>query len=157
MPHLYRNALEEARRGGVIPRMVMHLNDRSLEWFSACVMVIWGTTLMLPGDTLAGPQFEAFGRFGLTEEFWAWAFTLAGGARLSALYINGRWPKSPHVRIVCAIFGAVSWAQVAYLLTVGTLLKTGIPNTGTGVYAALAIADLLAIVRAAFDARYYDR
>lgn len=150
-----REAIEEARKRGLVTRMSLHLTDRSLEWFSSCVMVIWGATLMLPGDTLAGPQFEAFGRFGLTEDFWSWMFTGIGMARLVALYINGRWPRSPHIRMIGSAFGVLTWAQVSYLLTAGTFLKTGVANTGMGVYAALAMADLFGVYRAMFDARYY--
>ena len=150
-----REAIEEARKRGVITRMLLHLNDRSLEWFSASVMLIWGITLLLPGETLSGPQYAAFNRFGLTEVFWSWAFGCIGMARLVALYINGRWPRSPLIRMAGAIFGAVSWMQVSYLLTASTYMVTGVPNTGMGVYAALAIADLIGVYRAAFDARYY--
>lgn len=150
-----REAIEEVRRKGIIPRLLLHLNDRSLEWFSSCVMLIWGVTLMLPGDTLNGPQYSAFTRFGLTEDFWSWAFTAIGSARLAALYINGRWPRSPLIRMAGSIFGVLSWAQVSYLLNASTLMVTGIANTGIGVYAAFAIADLFGVYRAAFDARYY--
>lgn len=151
-----REAMERARKGGPLTRFLLIFNDRGLEWFSSFVMLGWGATLILPGDTLSGPQYAAFGRFGLTEEFWAWAFSLAGSARIVALYINGNWPKSPHIRMVGSLFGALSWAQVSYLLTASTYFTTGIAATGTVVYAGLAIVDLIGIARAAFDARYYS-
>jgi hypothetical protein len=91
----------------------------------------------------------------MTEEFWACMFGVIGGARLVALYINGRWPKTPRIRKIGAFFGLVSWAQVAWLITEGTAVKTGVLSTGTGMYALLALADLVSIFRAAFDARYY--
>lgn len=150
-----REALERARQQGFLTRVLLFLNDRALEWFSALVMLGWGVTLILPGDTLAGPQYSAFSRFGFTEEFWAWAFSTVGIARLVALYINGKWPKSPHIRMMGSLFGAVSWAQVSYLLTQSSWMVTGVPTTGTVVYGLLALADLLGIARAAFDARYY--
>lgn len=150
-----REGMEKARRGGIFTRFLLFFNDRGLEWFSAFVMLGWGVTLIAPGDTLAGPAFSAFGRFGLTEEFWAWAFGLVGATRLVALYINGNWPKSPHIRMLGALFGAISWAQVAYLITLSTYFASGIASTGTAVYTALAVADILAIARAAFDARYH--
>lgn len=150
-----REAMERARRGGTAARLLLVFNDRGLEWFSAFVMLGWGLTLITPGDTLAGPQYAAFGRFGMTEDAWAAVFGAVGLARLVALYINGQWPKSPHIRMAGSFFGAISWAQVAYLLTVSTYLSTGIANTGTAVYSLLALADLVGIARAAFDARYY--
>ncbi len=150
-----REALERARQSGPLTRLMLFLNDRALEWFSAFVMLGWGVTLLFPGDTLAGAQYAAFARFGMTEEFWSWAFSIVGIARLVALYINGRWPKSPHIRMAGSLFGALSWAQVSYLLFVSSWAATGVPTTGPVVYGLLAMADLLGIARAAFDARYY--
>lgn len=150
-----RLQIERARKGGLFTRFLLIFNDRGLEWFSALVMVGWGITLAMPGDTLAGPQYAGFLRFGFTEDLWAWAFGVVGIARIVALYINGQWPRSPLIRMVGSVFGAVSWAQVAYLVTLGTYVQTGVAATGTAIYSLLAIADLLGIARAAFDARYH--
>jgi hypothetical protein len=116
------------------------MQDRSPEWISALFMIWWGVALAMPGDTMAGPSFSAFDRYGLTEEFWAWAFGSMGAARGVALYINGRWPKTPWVRMTGALFGAVSWMQVAWLLFAGSTLETGVYSTGTGVYLIIAVA-----------------
>jgi hypothetical protein len=119
-------------------------------------MLWWALCLAFPGDTLAAPSFTSFHRYDwMTEEFWAGTFGAIGAARLVALYINGRWPKTPIIRIVGAGFGALSWAQVAWLITEGTFNKNGVLSTGTGMYSILALADLLSIFRASFDARYY--
>lgn len=138
-------------------RLRSAVHDRGLEWFSALVMVGWAVALGLPGDTLAAPSFSEFRRFGFTEEFWAAIFGVIGGARISALYINGRWPRTPYIRMMGSLFGAVSWAQVAWLLFAGGYLNTGIPTTGVAVYGLLALADLLSIFKAAFDVRYHHR
>ncbi len=131
------------------------LTDRGLEWFAACVMLAWGVTFSLPGDLLNEPAFIAFHRFGTTDSFWAFIFSAAGAARLIALYINGRWPRSPHIRIVCALFGAVSWAQIAYLFLEAALINNTPIGTGPAVYALLAGFELISVHRAAFDARYH--
>ena len=39
-------------------------------------------------------------------------------------------------------------------LALGTIVDRGIVATGTGVYAMLAVAEILSIYKAAFDARY---
>lgn len=150
-----REAMERARASGLKVRMSLFFNDRGLEWFSAGVMLVWGLTLIAPGQTLDGPQYAAFGRFGITEAMWAYVFGTVGAVRLVALYINGNWPKTPHVRMLGSLFGALSWAQVAWLLTESTYVATGVWNTGSGVYALFAIVDLLGIARAGFDARYH--
>lgn len=136
-------------------KMHAAIHDRALEWFSGIVMLMWGFVLMAPGDTLAGPQYAAFLRFGATEEFWAFAFTGVGTMRLTALYINGRWPKTPLFRMGCALFGAVSWGQVTWLLLEVSLQTGGALNTGIAVYGPFALAELFSIYRASFDARYY--
>jgi hypothetical protein len=119
--------------------------------------VWWGITLALPGDTLAGPYFTAFNRFSwMTEAFWAGAFGIIGGARLTALWINGHQiTRTPYLRMIGALFGAVSWAQIAFLLMDGSMHTTGTPGTGVGTYGLLALADLFSIFRAAHDARYH--
>lgn len=132
------------------------LSDRTIEWFSAGVMMAWGLTLTLPGDLLSQPGFVAFHRFGATESFWATAFTAVGLARLVALFINGRWPRTPHVRMIGAIFGALSWGQVAWLLYESSAMNNAPTPTGPAVYALLAAFEVFAINRAAFDARYHN-
>lgn len=131
------------------------LADRTVEWFSSLVMVSWGMTLSLPGDLLSQPGFIAFNRFGLTEAFWSVAFTLVGVSRLVALYINGRWPRSPHIRMVGGLFGALSWGQVSFLLYQASSINNTPITTGCAVYALLAAFELFSINRAAFDARYH--
>lgn len=131
------------------------LEERAIEWFSALVMLAWGITLAAPGETLAGPAFEAFHRFGVTEMFWAYAFTLGGVVRLAALYINGRRPRSPHVRMGCSLFSAITWGQVAFLL-LEPAMRTGVMATGPAVYGLIAVFDVISIYRAAYDARYHS-
>lgn len=132
----------------------LHLNDRAMEWFSAGVMLSWATTLAYPGDTLASPSFSAFHRFGLTETFWVWAFACCGAGRMVALAINGAMqPTTPIIRMIGAMVGAWSWAQVSMLITEGTFLQTGTPSTGSGVYALLALAEAISVYRAAVDVR----
>ena len=131
------------------------LSDRTIEWFSALVMISWGATMSLPGDLLSQPGFVAFKRFGATETFWAVTFAAIGSARLIALYINGRWPRSPHIRMGCAIFGAVSWVQVSALLFEAAGVNNTPVSTGCAVYGLLALFEIFSVNRAAFDARYH--
>lgn len=133
-----------------------HCQDRALEWFCASAMLVWAVILGFDGDTLTGKAFAAFSRHGVSEIGWAITFGVVGGARYIALYINGRYPKTPIVRMVGSLFGAVSWAQISWLFTEATYLHDGIMSTGTGIYALLAVAEIISIFRAAFDARYYS-
>ncbi len=131
------------------------LKDRSLEWFSACVMLSWGITFALPGNLMSQPAYIGFNRYGTTDAFWALLFGGMGISGLIALYINGRWPRSPLIRRVRAMFGLVMWAQVSYLFF-DAAVKNGTPiGTGPAVYALLAIFEIVSINRAAYDARYH--
>lgn len=131
------------------------LADRTNEWFSSLVMIAWAATMGLPGDLLSQPGFVAFHRFGMTESAWSLLFAFVGTARLVALYINGRWPRSPHIRMVGALFGAVSWVQVSILFYEAAGINNTPVTTGCMVYALLAAFELFSINRAAFDARYH--
>lgn len=134
-----------------------HLKQRGLEWLAAAVMLSWGITLAWTGDTLDSPDFSEFHRFGLTESFWAAAFGMAGSARIAALYINGRRPKTPYIRIACALLGALSWSQIAWLFYRASIAN-GLPlGTGPAVYLLLAFAEIYSMFEAAHDARYYNR
>lgn len=137
-------------------RLARHIQDRSTEWLSGMVMISWGWTLFLPGDTLAGPAFAAFRRFDFTEETWAGVFLGAGVLRLVMLFINGRWPKTPLFRMVLSAFGATSWLHVSFLLYQSHVQAAGPMGTGPGVYAILALFDLISVFRASVDVRYYE-
>lgn len=147
-------ATRKEERAMLRKQLDSHMQDRALEWFSGAAMLLWGLILALPGETMAGPSYAAFHRFGTTEEFWAYAMGATGIARLVALFINGRWPRTPLIRMVGALFGLLCWSQITYLLLAGTYLATGVASTGPAVYGLLALADLFSIFRAAFDARY---
>lgn len=131
--------------------------DRSIEWFSALAMLSWCITLMRPGDTFAAyPLYAEFGRYGLTESRLALAFGAVAVVRLVALFVNGRWPRSPILRMLGSGGGVLLWGQVAVLQLIGAAAN-GVPSTGPGIYALLALAEALCIYRAAFDARYHSR
>ena len=132
------------------------LHDRTVEWLSSLLMGAWCITLALPGETLSQPVYTAFHRFGMTEAAWAIVFGVVCIARLVALYINGRWPRSPKIRIIGASFGALSWGQVSALLYQASAANGTPLSTGCLVYALLAVFEVYSAYRAAFDVRYHQ-
>ena len=130
-------------------------SDRLVEWFSSIVLIGWAVVLMQPGDTLSASNFREFLRYGFSEEAIAGSFALVGGARCAALYINGRWPRTPLIRMVGSALGCMLWAQVAWMLYANSLATGSAITTGVAVYLPLAAFDLVSIFRAAFDARYH--
>lgn len=131
--------------------------DRGLEWLSAIVMIGWALVLMQPGDTIAAGNMHELLRHGLSESDIMLVFGLAGAARVAALFINGRYPRTPIVRMIGAMAGFLLWTQISLFLLAGTVMADGVMTTGLAVYVPLALADLLSIYRAAFDARYQRR
>ncbi|MET3352394.1 UNVERIFIED_ORG: hypothetical protein ABID33_000277 [Xanthobacter viscosus] len=135
--------------------ILRHNADRSIEWFSSIVMLNWAFILSLPGETMAVEgTFSEFNHYGLGEERLAVVLALVGAVRIVVLWINGRWPRGPLLRIGGCVVGAMIWGQIAWLMALGTIVDRGIVATGTGVYAMLAVAEILSIYKAAFDARY---
>jgi len=130
--------------------------DRALEWLSSIAMATWAMILALPGDTIATPNFQEFLAQGLSEDILAWLFGAVGSFRLTVLIINGKWPKTPFLRIMGAASGFVMWSQVAGLFGVGFWFY-GTAGTGFAIYSILALAEVFSIAWAAWDARYYQR
>lgn len=131
--------------------------DRSVEWLSALAMLNWCLILAQPGNTYSlSPSFAEFTRYGLTEDRLALLFGVIGSARVVALVINGKWPRSPVLRIAGAMLGGLIWGQIAWLQYLGSA-ASGAISTGVGIYALLAVAEIANVYRAAFDARYHRR
>ena len=120
-------------------------------------MLGWAVALAMPGATLEGPYYEAFHRFGMTEDLWAFGFGVFCFVRMTALYLNGDLKRGPTLRIISSAFGVVTWTQVSILLFQGTWLATGIMQPGPIVYGFLALFDVYSLIRVASDARYERR
>ena len=129
-------------------------NDRALEWLCAGIMLSWCVALALVDDAMTRPPLGLFERHGESEAFWASLFGAAGLARVAALYVNGRWPRTPLIRTVCAGLGFVVWSQLSWLFALGFWVSNTQSATGAGVYGMLALAELYSIYRAAHDVRY---
>ena len=126
-------------------------NDRALEWLCAGFMVTWGLALARSSDAMVWPP-PGFGNWpGMTATLWASILCGSGLVRIAALYINGRWPRTPVIRTVCASFGLLAWSHLSWVFAE----TAGRPAAGIGVYGILALAELYSIYRAAHDARYH--
>lgn len=137
-------------------RFLLGHTERAVEWLSALCMLGWAVVLAQPGNTFQSGPLQEFLRFGLSEAQFAAAFGAVGALRIGALYINGRWPRTPIVRMIGSTFGVLLWGQAALAL-IQAWSTTGVASTGIAVYVALAGGELLSIYRAAFDARYQRR
>lgn len=130
----------------------MHYPTRTAEWVTACVLMAFAFILTLPGDTLKiSDSFNAFVQLGVEETMLAVPMAMVSSLRMAGLYINGRWRKSPMLRMVGAIFGATIFS----LLTISFIypyVVLSIPaSTAIGTYGVLCVADVFAAYRAGKD------
>lgn len=130
------------------------IRERVLEWLSSVLLVGWGFLLVQSGDTLATTNFSQFLVHGFTEEWLAYVMGCVGSVRLLVLWINGRWPRTPALRVVGAAMGAMIWGQIAAMFGMSYLVN-GIAGTGFVVYAALSACEVLSVYWAGRDVRYH--
>lgn len=130
---------------------VVYRRSRALDWMCAAMILVWGLTLALPGQSfsLSALQRVMHGEF--SEDFWATVLILLGLMRVAALLINGHMPRgSPVLRLISAFIGVLVWSYFLELF-VELWVATGIIATGCGVSAVLVGADLFSTGRAAAD------
>lgn len=129
-----------------------HFPARISEWFNAVILASWGAYLLLNPDLFDNPAtgviFADMARMvwfdANPESVWGLCAFAAGLTRLSALFINGAWGRTPLLRLITAAISAFIWTQVA----IGLL---HVPNTGLAVYPWLVVIDLVAAYRAGSD------
>ncbi|WP_371398923.1 hypothetical protein [Marinovum algicola] len=134
-------------------------HGRALEWLTSTVIAMFAIILALPGDTLAtSSAFGAFVRMGADEVAIAVPLTFIAAMRMAGLWINGRWRRSPILRLAGAVFGAGVFMSLAVLFAVPFLSgNTAALTTGVGTYFVLAAFDFLAAYRASADAEFHQR
>lgn len=139
------------------------LEERAIEWMTALAALWWGINLAMSGDMLSAPRFAAF-HF-LDEATWSALFLSLGMIRLVALWVNGRWPTTPYIRIVCAFASMILFGMVSKVLvdphivgwngTWSTLqLALSAAGPAWGIYGLLSTFEVVTIYRAAYDSRY---
>lgn len=132
---------------------LIHEQGRAAEWVTSLVMLDFGLTLLLPGETMSiSSSYAAFRSLGLDDAALGAPVVAVALMRIAALYINGNWRRTPLLRGVGAVIGAVFFASLLASFSFPKL--TGIAdawNTGT-TYAVLALFDLFSSYRAGADA-----
>lgn len=128
-------------------------HGRATEWLTSLVLLGFAAALALPGDTLSGPGYLAFNGIGIDEAAIVWVLTITSMARLTALYINGAWHRSPELRAAGAVSGSVIFGFLAFAFGWPFLIGAGAPSTGASTYSVLALFDILAAYRSGADAR----
>lgn len=125
--------------------------ERALDWAGASMMLLWGATLLMPGQTFGRSAAYSDVLRLASEAWWGGALLGLGLARGAALIINGRlYEGSPAIRGLAALLGVVIWIQFAYAFgkvseDVGAIV-IGFPTT-----LGLAGMDLWSAMRSSAD------
>ena len=129
--------------------------NRRVEYLSATIMVGWAGLLIATSDNsvTSSVAFAPMVRRGWTEVQLATIMGLFGLVWLCALWVNGRYRRTPVFRCMCAAGGVVIWSHVGLQLAISGF-KTGVWSTGLPVYWTLAAFDLASCYRSAADAYF---
>lgn len=129
--------------------MRKHFAARQMEWFSAVAMFMWGSLLVLMPSLFNGPVGISFrGMLALAPQpVWALTTCMAGGTRLVALFINGKWGVTPLIRVLTSFIAVFFW----FMIIVGVYLSR-VMVPALVLYSCLMISDMISAFRAASDA-----
>ena len=134
-------------------------HNRLSAWATSLIMIFFAFTLMTEGNhfTKSGP-WAGFALMGATEIVVAVPLAGLGVMRLTALWINGRWRRSPLLRAIGAVVGFACFATLAVTLLLPWWFgDTKLLSTGVGPYAVLAGLDFIEASRAGADVGNYKR
>lgn len=132
----------------------MFEHGRATEWLTSFILLGFAVALAAPGDTLASSAgFRAFVQFNLSEASISTPLAIIAVLRIVALQINGRWRRSPLLRLAGAVLGAALFSILGMAFLWPSLIYGAPLSTGVATYFLLAFFDGLSAYRSAADAR----
>lgn len=136
----------------VILKLTKTFPVRVCEWLLAGIMVSWGIAAWNHTDAeWANPIYNGMTRIEESQHAWGALVCTIGVLRLVALFRNGGWQPSPHLRAGGAFLACFAWLQISLGLFASPVLSTGI-----AIYPWLLAADIYNVFRASHDARISD-
>lgn len=143
----------EGRDDMMIVRFEQHVHIRLGEWLAAAIELSLGVLLFAAPAMFASDDLFAVMRQFAAQQVWAFAATIIGGARIVALYVNGRKSITPYIRMTMAFLSCFVW----YNFALGLILS-GIPALSLATVPWLLTLDIYNVFRASADAReVYDK
>lgn len=132
----------------IILEMKRHFQVRAIEWWSAACLLSWGTVVLLVPNLFADHRYAVMFQpllLWAPQQVWGFfAFTM-GFLRLTALFINGFWFRTPQIRLATSFLSVCVWFFIAAGLTrSGTVL-------GAVIYGWHMAADIYSAFRSASD------
>lgn len=133
----------------MVRELQRHFPARAPEWINATTMTVWGAYVILHPEVFEQPLFRILVSMSWGQpagNFWGLLCFFVGFTRLTALFVNGAFSRTPIIRLVASLISAFVWTQI----TVGLWL---LPESATGVvmYGAAVCVDLLSAYRASKD------
>lgn len=123
---------------------------RLMEWQAAGVLFAGGLAMLLNDDLMTPGKPGYVLMLGIaSQETWAYAASILGLLRLTVLFINGAWRKSPHARALAAFLSCSIWFALATSFS-------AVAGWGLVLAGGMLVGDLLNIVRTMRDARVVD-
>lgn len=125
---------------------------RVCEWLLAGLSISWGIAAWNHSDEeWANPIYNGLTRIEESQHAWGAIVCAIGILRMVALFRNGGWAPSPHLRAAGAFLACFAWLQISLGLFASPVLSTGI-----AIYPWLLAADIYNVFRASHDARLVD-
>ncbi|WAJ27523.1 hypothetical protein [Antarcticirhabdus aurantiaca] len=134
-------------------RHIAHsLNIKALEWVMSLGAALFGYALLQPGSTFGlSPSYDVIAAslayIHGTEETMGWSIVILAIIRFVILGINGLWKASPSARCGMSAAYALLWFFVFF----GMWNAVGFASTGTGIYLALMVGELINMARTAYE------
>ncbi len=114
---------------------------------------MWASYLILHPNMMTGPETGQL--YHQMREMWSqpsWALLsmFIGVARLTALFVNGAYTRTPLIRVITCFMSMFVWTQAL-------LAIMHVPNLGVVMYCSVLSADLYSAYRAGMDAVFAER
>lgn len=130
-----------------------YCRNRLFEWIAASMMLGMAVVLAASPKAIEYSTFHLMLDIGFTQTEVTLFFFVAGGARVTALLANGRWPfYGPWLRAFGSISAAIIWGQLMVALYGGSRM-TGTISPGVPVYFFLVVGEFISCYRAVRDGR----
>lgn len=130
----------------VYVRVKARFGTRVAEWMLACVALMWGLCLLLPG-VYDGPTF-AYVRHLAPGPLLGGVMAFFGAFRLVGLFVNGaRQDVTPWIRVAGAAVGFLAFTLISF-----SFALTGLIGVWMAIYPIFALFEVVNIARAAHDA-----
>lgn len=127
--------------------------DRLIEWLFAGMMLSWGAWLLSPAwTTFDNPQYAALASLAREEIWAAWSIGVAA-LRMGALVVNGRYRRTPLLRIACSLLGLIWWLVLIHLFLITPQQN---PPAGFSWYPVFVLFEAVSCWRSAADAFHAD-